>query len=410
MLRWIYFLLFFGALSWYAFQALRTVTQNKWVFLAYFAFTLLVYGNVLWQTTQFDRATGWTPVMGYTVGLFLMLFAFQAAVILVLFVEDILRIPQGIYSFFTGQNSGGNYLPQRRKFISQIALGLAALPFGSLLYGMFKGRYNYKVLQYEMAFEDLPEAFDGFTITQISDIHCGSFDNPKKVQYGIDLINAQQSDAILFTGDFVNNTTAELLPWINQFGQLTAPQGKFSVMGNHDYGDYMSWPSEADKKANFEAFQSAHQKMGFQLLLNETAFIEREGQRIAIVGVENWGAGGFKKAGDLDKALNSVTATDFKVLLSHDPSHWEAKVLPHPYTIHLTLSGHTHGMQFGIEIPGWFKWSPVQWRYKQWAGVYEQQKQRLNVNRGFGYLAYPGRVGMWPEISVITLKRKAATT
>jgi predicted MPP superfamily phosphohydrolase len=410
MLRWILFLLFALGISWYAFQALRTVTQNKLVYVGYFIFTVAVYGNLIWQTTQFDRATGWTAAMGYAIGLFLMVFTFQAVVLLFLFLEDIIRMPQGLYSYFTGQKWGNSYLPERRKFISQLAIGLAALPFSSLLYGMYKGRYNYKVLRYEMAYEDLPEAFDGFTITQISDIHCGSFDNSEKVQYGIDLINAQKSDVILFTGDFVNNTTSELLPWMDLFATLKAPQGKFSVMGNHDYGDYMNWPSEAAKKENFEAFKAAHQKMGFQLLLNQAAFIEKEKQRLAIVGVENWGAGGFKKAGDLDQALAPVATADFKVLMSHDPSHWEAKVLPHPEKIHLTLSGHTHGMQFGIEIPGWFKWSPVQWRYKQWAGIYEHDQQRLNVNRGFGYLAYPGRVGMWPEISVITLKRKATAT
>jgi len=301
-------------------------------------------------------------------------------------------------------------LPSRRKFVSQIALGLASIPLTSLLYGMYKGRYNYKVLQYELTYDDLPEAFDGFTITQISDVHSGSFDNAKKVQYGIDLINRQQSDVILFTGDFVNNQTSELDPWIDIFAQLKAPFGKYSVMGNHDYGDYMQWPSEAAKVENFEAFKKAHQSMGFDLLLNESRFLEKDGQRLALIGVENWGAGRFKKAGDLNKAVSGLQATDFKVLMTHDPSHWEAEVLPHPFPFHLTLSGHTHGMQFGIEIPGWIKWSPAQWRYKQWAGIYERDQQRINVNRGFGFLAYPGRVGMWPEVSVITLRRTSSLT
>jgi predicted MPP superfamily phosphohydrolase len=299
-------------------------------------------------------------------------------------------------------------MPSRRSFISKIALGLAAIPLTSLLYGMYRGKYNFKVLKYELEYDDLPDAFDGFTITQISDIHSGSFDNVEKVNYGIDLINKQQSDVVLFTGDLVNNTTKEVLPWIPYFSKIAAPQGVYSVLGNHDYGDYMRWDTPEEKIKNIEDLYQAQKDMGWELLLNESRFIEKEGQRLAIVGVENWGSG-FKQAGDLEKALKNVTSEDFKILMSHDPSHWEAKVLPHPFKVHLTLSGHTHGMQFGIEIPGWFKWSPVKWRYKQWAGVYEQAKQRLNVNRGFGYLAYPGRVGMWPEISVFTLKKSKTT-
>ena len=180
-------------------------------------------------------------------------------------------------------------------------------------------------------------------------------------------------------------------------------------MGNHDYGDYADWENDAAKGENMERLYATQKKMGWDLLRNEARWIEKDGQKIAVVGVENWGKGGFKKAGDLNQALSGVAPEDFKILLSHDPSHWEAEVLPHPAPVQLTLSGHTHGMQFGIEIPGWFKWSPVQWRYKQWAGIYGTEQQRLNVNRGFGFLAYPGRVGMWPEITVITLKRTKAT-
>ena len=224
------------------------------------------------------------------------------------------------------------------------------------------------------------------------------------MQHGVDLVNAQQADVVLFTGDLVNNRADEIHPWIKTFQQIKAKQGVFSVLGNHDYGDYMRWETAEAKKENLQSLFKAQKEMGWDLLLNESRFIEKEGQRLALVGVENWGSG-FKQEGDLGKALEQVDADDFKILLSHDPSHWEAQVLPHPFKIHLTLSGHTHGMQFGIEIPGWIKWSPVKWRYKQWAGIYESASQRLNVNRGFGYLAYPGRVGMWPEISVITLKK-----
>ena len=340
----------------------------------------------------------------YAIGFFIALFVFQAVLSIALLAEDIIRIPFTIYNYFTKIPGQLRYLPSRRIFISQIALGVAAIPLVSLLYGMYKGKYNFKVLKYTLEYDDLPEAFDGFTLTQISDIHSGSFDNVEQVNYGIDLISQQQSDVVLFTGDLVNNKTEEVLPWIPHFGKIKAPYGVYSILGNHDYGDYTRWDSPEEKTQNIKDLYQAHKDMGWDLLLNESRFIEKDRQRVALVGVENWGSG-FKQEGDLDKALDKVAAQDFKILLSHDPSHWEAKVLPHPFNIHLTLSGHTHGMQFGIEIPGWIKWSPVKWRYKQWAGIYGDAKQRLNVNRGFGYLAYPGRVGMWPEISVITLKK-----
>ena len=403
-MRWIFTILLLLVLQWYGFQGFKTVTSNKWIWLAYFALVVMVIGNLLVHTFYFERSPTTEPRLMYAIGFFISLFVFQTVISLVLLSEDIFRIPQAIYTYLTRVPGEMQFLPSRLVFVSKIALGLAAIPLTSLLYGMYRGKYNFKVLNYELEYDDLPKAFDGFTITQISDIHSGSFDSVEKVNYGIDLINKQKRDVILFTGDLVNNTAAEVLPLIPHFSKISAPHGVFSVLGNHDYGDYMRWESPEQKVENIKALYQAQKDMGWDLLLNESRFIEKEGQRLAIMGVENWGSG-FKQAGDLDKAMENVGANDFKVLLSHDPSHWEAKVLPHPNTIHLTLSGHTHGMQFGIEIPGWFKWSPVKWRYKQWAGIYEQAKQRLNVNRGFGYLAYPGRVGMWPEISVITLKK-----
>jgi predicted MPP superfamily phosphohydrolase len=322
----------------------------------------------------------------------------------ILIGEDIIRVFLGLYDklFATKETF---YLPSRRKFISTVALGLAAIPFASLLYGMYRGKYRFRVLDYVLHFEDLPEAFDGYKITQISDIHSGSFDNREKIEYGIDLINQQKSDVIMFTGDMVNNKATEMLPWKDLFSSLKANDGVFSVLGNHDYGDYVNWDTKEEKVQNLEDLKVLQKEMGYDLLLNESRFLERNGERIAIVGVENWGKGGFKKAGDLKKASQEVNAEDFKILMSHDPSHWEAEVVDDDYHYHLTLSGHTHGMQFGIEIPGWIKWSPVKWRYKQWAGIYEELGQYINVNRGFGYLGYPGRVGIWPEVTVITLKK-----
>lgn len=403
-MRWIISILFFLIFQWYSYQAIKTFTSNRWILFAYFLFVIMVVGNLIFYTLILDRSTTNEPKLMYAIGFFLSLFVFQILVTIFLMGEDIFRIPQGIYAYFSKIPDQNQFLPQRRKLISQIAVGLAAIPFTSLLYGMFRGKYNFKVLTYELEYDDLPEAFEGFKITQISDIHSGSFDNAKKVQYGVDLVNAQGSDVVFFTGDLVNNKADEILPWIETFKKINAKHGVYSVLGNHDYGDYMRWESPEAKKKNMQALEKAQKQMGWDLLLNQSRFIEKDGQRIAIIGVENWGSG-FKQVGDLNKALTDVSEKDFKILMSHDPSHWEAEVLPHPFKIHLTLSGHTHGMQFGIEIPGWIKWSPVKWRYKQWAGVYQESDQRLNVNRGFGYLAYPGRVGIWPEVTVITLKK-----
>jgi len=403
-MRWVPYIIFLIVVEWYAFQALKTVTQNKVWWTFYGVTVSLILGNIIWQTLIFDRSVGWTPWIAYGVGSFIALLSGQLVMILVLFFEDLSRIALSVYHFFATEQK--IQLPERRKFVSQVALVLGTIPFSSLLYGMYQGRYNYRVLKYTLTYPSLPDSFDGFQITQISDLHCGSFDHPEKVAYGMELINQQKSDLLLFTGDLVNNKSSEARPWVDLVANIEAPYGKFSVLGNHDYGDYSSWESEAAKQKNMEEMHQTHKDMGFDLLLNESRYIEKNGEKIALVGVENWGAGRFKKAGDLEKSIAQIQPEDFKILLSHDPSHWEAEVLPHSYPFHLTLSGHTHGFQFGIEIPGWIKWSPIQWRYKHWAGIYEEKEQKLNVNRGFGYLAYPGRVGIWPEITVITLKKE----
>ena len=407
-MRWLITLLLLVFFQWYSYQALKTAISNRWILYGYVFFTLIIVGNLLFYTLILERNTTNEPRLMYAIGFFLSLLIFQLLVSVILLAEDVFRIPQALYSFLKRVPEQTQFIPSRRKIISQIALGLASIPFASLLYGMYRGKYNYKVLSYNLEFEDLPDAFDGFKITQISDIHSGSFDNQTKVQYGVDLVNQQKSDLVLFTGDLVNNRADEIKPWIKIFNKIKAEFGVFSILGNHDYGDYMRWESPVAKRKNMEDLYDAHNEMGWDLLLNESRFIEKDGERLAIIGVENWGSG-FKKAGDLNKALNNVSEKDFKILLTHDPSHWEAQVIPHPFKIHLTLSGHTHGMQFGIEIPGIIKWSPAKWRYKQWAGVYGENKQYLNVNRGFGYLAYPGRVGMWPEVSVITLSKSKSS-
>ena len=406
MIRWLIFVVIFGLIDIYAYQAVRTSFRNKWVNIAYLIISIIVLGNFIYQLATFDRGSGLNIKVNWAIGLFLTLYVPKIVIMLLMFGEDIFRIPQALYRYFftSGTAESTSYMPSRRQFVSQLALGIAAIPFASFLYGIVKGKYNFKVLKYTLQFEDLPEAFDGYQITQISDIHSGSFDNKEKIEYAVDLINEQNSDLLLFTGDMVNNTASEMRPWKSVFSKLNAKDGMFSVLGNHDYGDYMSWDSKEEKASNLEELKSIQKEMGFDLLLDSSRYIEKNGERIAIIGVENWGKG-FKQKGDLKKAVSNVAPNDFKILLSHDPSHWQHQVIDDDYHYHLTLSGHTHGMQFGIEIPGWIKWSPVKWRYKYWAGIYEEKKQFINVNRGFGFLAFPGRVGIWPEITVIELKK-----
>ena len=406
MLRWIIFLGAFLVADYYAFQAFKTVTKSNWIHVLYWVITVLILGNFVYQFYGFSRRNGFSHAHSYAIGLFIALLVPKMVLLLGVFFEDIFRVPQAVYRYFTvGKSPEGNYFSSRRQFVSKIALGLAAIPLASIIYGIYKGKYNYKVLKYTLHFEDLPAAFDGYKLTQISDIHSGSFDNMEKVKYAVDLINEQESDVILFTGDIVNNKAEELVPYKTVFNKLKAKDGLYSVLGNHDYGDYVDWDSEAEKKQNLEDLKALQKEIGFNLLLNESTYLEKNGERIALVGVENWGSGGFKTAGDLKLAAENIDKNDFKILMSHDPSHWEKKVIDDDYKYHVTLSGHTHGMQFGIEIPGWFKWSPVKWRYKYWAGIYEEKEQFINVNRGFGYLAFPGRVGIWPEITVIELKK-----
>ena len=251
----------------------------------------------------------------------------------------------------------------------------------------------------------MPKEFDGYQITHISDIHSGSLNNIKSVEYAVKLINEQNSDLILFTGDIVNNRADELDDWKNTLSKIEASDGKFSVLGNHDYGDYVNWEFKYQKSENFEKLLKIQKEIGFKLLMNENIKISRGLSSISIIGVENWGKGGFKKKGDIDKACEGLENDTFKIVMSHDPSHWDEILKNHKTHFHLTLSGHTHGMQFGIEIPGWIKWSPAKWAYKQWAGLYFEKKQFLNVNRGFGVLGFPGRVGIPPEISVLTLRK-----
>lgn len=405
MPRWMFSLIvalaIIAILEIYTFQAVKTISKIKWIKWVSLAISLVIYSYFFYSMFTRSRYSGQTPQLQLGVGFMLTILIPKLLVFIPLFGEDIVRVVAKLISYFKGNVQP---IAGRRKFLSQLALGIAAIPFASFLYGMIQGRYNYKVLKYQLSFKDLPDAFDGFTITQISDIHSGSFTNKEKIQYGVKMINEQQSDMILFTGDLVNNKADEMDNWVDVFSQLKASHGKYSILGNHDYGDYTEWPTPEDKVKNFDDIKKMHPKIGFELLCNEHKHIEKDGDKIALVGVENWGRG-FNKAGDLSKASEGIAKEEFKILMTHDPSHWDEEVKDNDFHYHLTLSGHTHGLQMGIEIPGLIKWSPSQYVYKQWAGVYEKAGRFINVNRGFGYHAFPGRVGIWPEISVIELKK-----
>ena len=393
----------FIAVEVYAFQAFKVLTKDKFYRWIWIVISVLVYIPFFIVFLTYSRAEGQTKGFQYAFSLLLVFLLPKVILVVSMFGEDVYRVlVKGVRVI---GNSEVKSMPSRRKFIAQVAVGIAAIPFASFLYGVTKGKYNFKVLKYELEFDDLPEAFNDFTITQISDIHSGSFTDKSKVQYALDLVKEQESDLLFFTGDIVNNKAEEMDDFIDVFSELKAPYGQYSILGNHDYGDYAEWKTKTDKKANFEAIKNIHKKIGFDLLLNESRFIEKDNQRLSLVGVENWGKG-WKQAGDLEKASKQVNQEDFKILMSHDPSHWEYQVKDNDFNYQLTLSGHTHGLQMGIEIPGFIKWSPSSFIYKQWAGLYEEFGRYINVNRGFGFHGFAGRVGIWPEITVIKLKKR----
>ena len=405
ILRIVLLFLFLFVVEIYAYQVVRTLVKAKAILVSYQIISALLLVFIVYSFTQFDRSVGQTSQTMRTMGLLLLIYLPKIILTLVLFGEDIFRIGFGSVNHFAKFNDSVDFFASRRKFVSQIGLGLAAIPFLSLLYGETIGKYNYKVIKQRIFFPDLPDAFDGFTITQISDVHSGSFDNPEKINYAIDLVNEQNSDMILFTGDIVNTHAKEMHPWIDTFKKIKEHKyGKYSVLGNHDYGEYITWPSEAAKEENFQNIKNLYGQIDFKLMLNEHTLIEKGTDKIALVGVENWGHN-FKKVGDINLASANLAKEDFKILMSHDPSHWDYEVKNHDKNFQLTFSGHTHGMQFGIEIPGVIKWSPIQYIYKQWAGLYENMGRYIYVNRGFGFHAYSGRVGIMPEITVIELKK-----
>jgi predicted MPP superfamily phosphohydrolase len=395
----------------YFFQSLKTITAT------WSESKRVLAGRIYWGVTLagaifvlFNIITYKNPVINRTVGLYIfcfymILFISKLIGSLPLMFEDIGRGVKWIVAFF----NKGTDLPavkggmSRGKFISYTALTLAAIPFGTMIYGMVKTAFDFKIQRKKIPIAKLPAAFEGLKIVQISDIHSGSFISDAHFKNAVEMIMNEKPDLIFFTGDLVNDRSDEAEPYKNVWKNLSAPLGVFSVLGNHDYGDYVLWDTPELKQANLERLFGIHKEMGWDLLRNEHRIIEKNGEKIGLVGVENWGAAlRFPRKGDMKKAQLGMDDVPVKILLSHDPSHWEAKILKEHPEIDLTLSGHTHGFQFGIEIPG-FKWSPSQYVYPQWAGHYSNGNQHLYVNRGLGFLGYLGRVGIRPEISVLEL-------
>jgi uncharacterized protein len=374
----------------YFYQVVTTLTQNPTIHLGYWLTDVLLIAGMTGVILLLRAGKNVQPYVAGLMTAILLLFVPKLFTTPILMAEDILRLFRGF--------------PPRSVYVAEAALALAGLLFVAILFGITRGKHFYRVKRETLYFPDLPEAFDGFTITQISDVHSGSFSDSKGVQKGLDLAASQNSDLLLFTGDLVNNMASEMDPWISSFAKLKAPYGKYSVLGNHDYGDYMRWESKDAKAANLDRLKEVHEEIGFNLLLNDAVTIKKHGESISLIGVENWGKGGFHKYGDLIKATADVPGNAFKILMSHDPSHWDEVTVGHHQHVHLTLAGHTHGMQFGIELFG-LKWSPIKYFYKQWAGLYSRGGKYLYVNRGFGFHGLKGRIGMWPEITVLTLKR-----
>ncbi len=399
----------------YFLQALKTVSidysPGKRKFIMWFAYILATCSILMFAVAALYPPPEWNNTLRFIFAIFLIIMLCKIIGCVFLLMDDIIRLFRWIaYKF---QSSGsettedtGKHI-SRLKFFSYLALTFSVIPAVSFIYGMVRGAYKYRVHKVKVSSPNLPEAFDGFKIVQLSDIHSGSFIDSSPLVKAFNIVLEQKPDIIFFTGDLVNNESTETAPHLESYKMLKAPHGVYSTLGNHDYGDYKHWENDEAKKANLDALKDVHARSGWRLLMNEHVPIEKDGQKIALLGIENWGGNmRFPRYGKLENAHAGTESYPYKILLSHDPSHWDVQVSQETKynDIDLTLSGHTHGMQFGIEIPG-FKWSPIKYLYKHWAGLYKQDNQYLYVNRGLGFLGYPGRLGIWPEITVIELKR-----
>jgi predicted MPP superfamily phosphohydrolase len=383
----------------YIYQAIRTLTDNSWIRIGYWVISLAVYGIFTYEVSHFQRSDRSTARAQIMISLFLIFILPKIFIVLFLLIDDIVRTGGYLIGF---AKPSENFFPERRKFLSLVGLGMSGVLSALFIDGITFGKYRHKVRRVKVKFPTLPKSFKGYKIIQISDVHSGSFSDPSKLQHAVDLINEQKPDLVLFTGDMVNNVADEFKPFIPLFSQIKAKDGKFAVLGNHDYGDYVTWASPNAKKENLDTLINYEKQAGFDMLRNEHRMIEKNGEKIYILGVENWGLKPFPQFGKLDDALKGVPDSATKILMSHDPTHFDYVVKKHPKDIHLTLSGHTHGMQFGLDLKN-IKWSPVQYRYPKWADLYESEGKLLYVNRGFGVLGYPGRVGVLPEITLFEL-------
>lgn len=387
------------ALEFYVYQAFKTVTNNNYLRIAYWVVTILVYLFFLYEVFNFKRTDRDHHRVQVVSSVFLIFLLPKLFIILFLLIDDFGR---GINYILQSFGSTETHVPDRRKFLSIIGLGSAAVLSGLFLDGIIFGKYRHTVRKVKLKISGLPNSFKGYKIIQISDVHSGSFFHPEKLQKAIDLINEEQPDLVLFTGDMVNNYATEFEPFVPLFKTIKSKDGKFSILGNHDYGDYGEWTSAAEKSQNIPDLIALQKLAGFEMLRNEHRIIEKNGEKLYIVGVENWGEKPFPQYGDLDKATIGIPAEAAKILMSHDPTHFDAVVKNHPSNVQVTLSGHTHGMQFGLDLKN-VRWSPVQYRYKKWADLYESSGKFLYVNRGFGVIGYPGRVGIDPEITLLEL-------
>jgi len=399
----------------YSFKGIKLLTYGfeslilkSSIYIIYWIIPILIVLSLLYFRTlqPFDRDPRIFRNFFLLAGFFILFYVPKLLFIAFHLTDDIIHLVKWLISKITESTVSKAVTEStgisRTKFLTQLGLIIAAIPFTSILYGLTKGRFNFRISNEKLSFPNLPEDFNGFRIVQISDIHIGSFlGHENQVKKAIELVNEQKPDLILFTGDLVNNFAEELNGWIPILSDLKAKYGKFSILGNHDYGDYFEWPNKGEKEQNLADLKQAHKELGFRLLLNENEKIEIQDSQIGVIGVENWGLPPFPQYGNLKIAINGSAERPFNILMSHDPSHWDAEVIENT-NIDLTLSGHTHGMQFGIEI-GNVKWSPVKYKYPRWGGLYKEENQYLYVNRGLGYIGFPGRVGMPPEITVLEL-------
>lgn len=384
----------FLLLELYIYQEIKHLLANYSYRLLYTSITFIIYSILIYFIFNLNEKNFSTF---FSLAMIFLMPKILGGIIL--FIDDFIRLVQYFSKYFIPKDS---YFPERRKFMSVLAIGSTAILTGLVIDGIIWGKFRHRVRKIKLNFPNLPNSFKGYKIIQISDVHSGSFPNPQKLQHAINLINQQNPDLVLFTGDMVNNYAEEFKPFIQLFSQIKAKDGKFSVLGNHDYGLYGTWETPQEQMQNVPNLINYQKESGFEMLRNEHRIIERNGEKICLLGVENWGEPPFPQFGDLDKATKGIPTEMVKILMSHDLTHFDAIVKTHPSNIQLTLSGHTHGMQFGIDL-GNIKWSPAQYRYKKWADLYQSMDKYLYVNRGFGVIGFNGRVGIYPEITLIEL-------